>query len=140
MKATKKRAKKPTRAVTLLTQVEKLLSDVLKEGAALEKGLEKNVKTLLRTAETSVAAARNYFAAPAPAKVVRKAAKPKAAKRAVTAKKAKAKAKARAKAKPVAAAKKPAPRVVAAPRPEVFLPVPLTPPAPPATPPIITAL
>lgn len=139
MKATKKRAKKATRAVTLLTRIEELISDVLKEGAAIEKGLEKNVKTLLRTAEASVVAARKYFAAPAPAKVVvRKAAKPKAAKRAVAP--AKAKAKARPKAKHVAAAKKPAPRVVAKPRPEVFLPVPVTPPAPPAGPPVITAL
>jgi len=137
---TRKRAKKPTRAVTLLTKIERLLSDVLKEGAALEKGFEKNVRALLRTAETSVTAARDYFVKPAPAKVARKAAKPKAAKRVVTAAKAKTKAKAKAKAKPVAAAKKPAPRVVAAPRPEVILPVPLTPPAPPATPPVITAL
>jgi len=134
MKATKKRAKKPTRAVTLLTRIEGLLSDVLKEGAAIERGLEKNVKTLLRTAGASVEAAKKYFAAPTPAKVVRKAAKPKAAKRAP------AKAKAKAKAKPKAAAKKPAHRAVAAPRPQVILPVPYTPPVPPATPPVITAL
>lgn len=140
MKAAKKRAKtvkKAVRAVTLLTRIEELLADVMKEGASIEKSLEKNVKILLRTAESAISDAKDYFIAPPPAKPVRKVAK--VAKKAAPKVKAKAKAPVTAKKHPVAAKKRAATTVaVAKPQPEVILP-PFVTPAPPATPPIIIA-
>jgi len=65
---TKKRTPKP---VTLLTKVELLLSDVLQQCSEIEKSVEKNVYVLLRSAEASVAAAKNYFVAPEPSKIGR---------------------------------------------------------------------
>ena len=108
MKPAKKKMKKTTKAVTLLTRIEGMLSDVLKECSAIEKGLEKNVRALLRTAETSVEAARDYFVTPTPAKPVRKPAKRVAAKP-----KAKVKAKRRPVAKKHARPKVAPPRTVA---------------------------
>jgi len=85
MKATKK---KPAKAVTLLTKIEDLLSDVLDECSAFERTVERNVKVLIRAAEASVTAAKKYFAAPPPkparrpVKAVKKTAR-KAVKKAV---------------------------------------------------------
>jgi len=70
---TKKRTTK--KAVTLLTRIEGLLSDVLDECSAIEKGVEKNVRMLLRSAEASITVAREFFIAPEPAKGRQKAAK-----------------------------------------------------------------
>jgi len=63
MKPQKKQSKK---AATLLTKIEKLLADVLTECSAIEKSLEKNFRQLLRTAEVSIAAAKE-FVTPGPA-------------------------------------------------------------------------
>ena len=72
----KKHTKK---AVTLLTKIETLLSDVFDECSkiekSVEKSVEKNVGVLLRSAEVSIAAAKDYFAAPELPKVRRKTAK-----------------------------------------------------------------
>ena len=57
MKAHKKQSKK---AVTLLTQIEKLLTGVLKECSALEITVEKSFRQLLHTAEVSIAAAKEF--------------------------------------------------------------------------------
>lgn len=59
MKSNKKHSKK---AVTLLTKIETLLDDVLAECAAIEKGAEKNVKELLRSAEGPIAKAKEFLA------------------------------------------------------------------------------
>jgi len=65
----KKRTPKP---VTLLTKIETLLSDVLQQCSEIEKSVEKNALVLLRAAEASVAAAKNYFITPEPPKIQRK--------------------------------------------------------------------
>jgi hypothetical protein len=83
MKAKKRTTKK---AVTLLTKIETLLSDVLDECAAVGKSVEKNVGVLLRSAEASITVAKEFFIAPEPAKdrpKVAKAAKPVTRHRAV---------------------------------------------------------
>jgi hypothetical protein len=72
MKAKKRTTKK---AVTLLTRIEGLLSDVLDECSAIEKSVEKNVRMLLRSAEASITVAKEFFVAPEPAKGRQKAAK-----------------------------------------------------------------
>jgi len=54
----KRKSKKP---VTLLTQVEGLLCDVLGQLSLLEKSVEKNVRDLLLTAEASVAKAKDFI-------------------------------------------------------------------------------
>jgi len=69
---TKKRTPKP---VTLLTKVEMLLSDVLQGCSEIEKSVEKDVRMLLRSAEASVSAAKDYFVAPEPSKTRRKTAR-----------------------------------------------------------------
>ncbi|HYA16621.1 MAG TPA: hypothetical protein VEF06_04100 [Bryobacteraceae bacterium] len=113
----KAKKKKPAKAVTLLTKVESLLSDVLDECSVIEKGVEKNVRLLIRAAGASIAAAKEFFAAPPPArpaprpvKAVKKAVK-RVAKRAAAKRPA---ARARAKGRKPAA---PAPAPVAAPVP-----------------------
>jgi len=58
MKTQKKHSKK---AVTLLTKIERLLSDVVAECSAIEKSVEKNVRGLLHTAEISIAAAKEFI-------------------------------------------------------------------------------
>ena len=70
--------KKTKKAVTLLEKVETLLSDVLKEGSAIEKSLEKNVRELLLSAKGSVDAAMNYFSALPASATSKKVAKRKA--------------------------------------------------------------
>ena len=72
----KTKKKTPRKAVTLLTKTETLLNDVYDECAAIEKDVEKKVWALLRSAEASIAAAKDFFTAPAPAK---RRAKPAAA-------------------------------------------------------------
>jgi hypothetical protein len=57
----KSKKKKSTKAVTLLNQIEALLSDLVAECAVVEKGVEKNVRELLRSAEASVAMAKDFF-------------------------------------------------------------------------------
>ena len=59
MKTKQKHSKK---AVTLLTRIETLLADVLAECSAIEKTIEKNVRDLLRTAEVSIAQAKDFIA------------------------------------------------------------------------------
>jgi len=137
MKRAKKKEKKTIKAVTLLTRIEALLADVLDECAAIEKSMEKNVRSLLRAAESSIAAAKDYFIAPEPPKAMRKPVKRVVAKPKVKAK-APAKVKPAAKKRPVAA-KRRAPMTVAVAKPEVLTTAPFVPPVPPATPPVITA-
>lgn len=76
-KTTAKKTKKRTtkKAVTLLTKIETLLSDVLVECAAIGKSVEKNAAVLLRSAEASIADAKDYFTAPEPPKARRKTVK-----------------------------------------------------------------
>ncbi|MGA2882783.1 MAG: hypothetical protein ABSG13_27850 [Bryobacteraceae bacterium] len=70
------KSKKHTKkAVTLLTKIETLLSDVFDECSKIEKSVEKNVGVLLRSAEVSIAAAKDYFAAPELPKVPKKIAR-----------------------------------------------------------------
>jgi hypothetical protein len=69
-----KSKKRTTKAVTLLTRVETLLSDVLEECSDIEKSVEKNIRVLLRSAEASIAVAKDYFTASEPSKVRRKTA------------------------------------------------------------------
>ena len=68
----KRRSKKP---VTLLTQIEGLLCDVLAGLSCVGKSVEKNVRDLLLTAEASVAKAKDLItpalAPAAPRKPVR---------------------------------------------------------------------
>lgn len=128
----KTKTRKSTKAITLLTRIEALLSDVLVECSAFEKSVEKNVRGLLRTAEASIAAAKDYFAPAAPPKARQKAVKKPARRVARTGAKPAAAAKRRA-AAPAAkrAVKRAAPvkpqRAVVARQPEnAALPVPLT--------------
>ena len=55
-----KRNKKSTKAVTLLSRIETLLSDVLDECAAIEKTVEKQVRKLLVAAGESIAEAKEF--------------------------------------------------------------------------------
>ena len=64
-----KTKKKTPKAVTLLTKIEALLFDVFKECSEIERSVEKNVRALLSSAETSIAAAKDYFIAPELSKV-----------------------------------------------------------------------
>lgn len=54
--------KKSTKAVTLLTRIESLLSDAVDQLSAFEKSVEKNARELLVTAETSVSKAKEFIA------------------------------------------------------------------------------
>ena len=54
--------KRPAKAVTLLTKIEDLLADALKEFSVIEKSIEKNVRELLLSAEASISAAKNFIA------------------------------------------------------------------------------
>jgi len=51
------------KAVTLLTKIESLLSDVLDEYSVIEKQVEKNVRSVLQSAQASVASALKYVGA-----------------------------------------------------------------------------
>ena len=68
MKEKKKHSKK---AVTLLEQIETLLSDVLKECAVIEESIEKNVRELLLSAEQSILKAKTFIT-PAPTETARR--------------------------------------------------------------------
>jgi len=68
MKSEKKHSKK---AVTLLTQIEKLLANVLAQCSEIENSVEKNVRELLLSAEKSIVIAKDFFT-PAPTGAVRK--------------------------------------------------------------------
>jgi hypothetical protein len=78
--------KKVKKTVTLLTKIETLLSDVLDEGLAIEKTVEKNVRELLLSAQSSISSAIDYFTAAPPAEARHKPVKT-TAKTAVKAKK-----------------------------------------------------
>jgi division protein CdvB (Snf7/Vps24/ESCRT-III family) len=54
---------KPKKAVTLLTRIETLLSDVLDEYSVIEKHVEKNVRAVLLSAQESVVSAINFISA-----------------------------------------------------------------------------
>lgn len=54
---------KSKKAVTLLTRVESLLSDVLDEYSVIEKQVEKNVRAGLLSAQKSVNSAMNFIRA-----------------------------------------------------------------------------
>jgi hypothetical protein len=75
----KTKKKKPTNAVTLLTRIETLLSDVIDECSDIEKSVEKNVRELLVSAQASIGSAIDFFrAAPSPAARKKTTAKRKA--------------------------------------------------------------
>lgn len=65
----KRKSKKP---VTLLTQIQGLLSDVLGQLSFIEKSVEKNVRELLLAAEDSVAKAKDFITPALPAAAPRK--------------------------------------------------------------------
>lgn len=58
----KKSKRKSTKPVALLTKIEALLSDVLNELSSIEKSVERNVRELLLSAETSIARAKKFIA------------------------------------------------------------------------------
>lgn len=66
----KSKKKKPAKAITLLTQIETLLSDVLDELSVIEKSVEKNVRELLVSAEASISKAKDFISL-SPSPVVR---------------------------------------------------------------------
>jgi hypothetical protein len=66
---------KSKKAVTLLTRIESLLSDVLDEYSVIEKHVEKNVRAVLLSAQASVASALDFIGALPSAGVRQKAAK-----------------------------------------------------------------
>lgn len=74
----KSKKKKSTKAVTLLEKIEKLLSDVIDECSGIEKSVEKNVREVLLSAQSSIGSAINYFSAAPSSEVPHKAAKSKA--------------------------------------------------------------
>jgi hypothetical protein len=61
---------KSKKAVTLLTRIESLLSDVLDESSVIEKQVQKNVRAVLLSAQASVASALDFVSA-LPSAVVR---------------------------------------------------------------------
>ena len=61
---------KSKKAVTLLTRIETLLSDVLDECSAIEKSVEKSVREALASAQASVVSARDYIMSVVPASEV----------------------------------------------------------------------
>jgi hypothetical protein len=74
-----KTKKKTTKAVTLLTRIGTLLSDVIDDCSGIEKSVEKNAKEVLVAAQKSIASALEFFSsAAAPAVAPKAAAKPKA--------------------------------------------------------------
>jgi hypothetical protein len=62
----KTKKKEPTNAVTLLTRIETLLSDVIDECSDIEKSVEKNVRELLTSAQASISSAIEFFSAAPP--------------------------------------------------------------------------
>ena len=71
----KSKNKKTAKAVTLLTQIETLLGDVLEEFSVIEKSVEKTVRELLLSAEASISKARDFITPAASPAVRRTAAK-----------------------------------------------------------------
>ena len=71
-KATKKKA---TNAVTLLTRIETLLSDVLDQCVGIEKSVEKNAREVLGSAQKSISSAIDYFSVAQSSEVPKKTAK-----------------------------------------------------------------
>ena len=69
---------KSTKAVTLLTKIETLLSDVLAECSNIEKSVEKNVREVLLSAQSSIVSAVDFIKALPSSEVPRKTAKSKA--------------------------------------------------------------
>jgi hypothetical protein len=53
--------RKSPQPVTLLTKIEGLLADVLRELSSVEESVEKNVRELLVSAAASVAAAKDFI-------------------------------------------------------------------------------
>ena len=68
----KKKAKKP---VTLLTRIEKSLSEVLDELSVVEKSAEKNVRAGLVSAQNAIGSAIDFISALPPFEVGKKATK-----------------------------------------------------------------
>lgn len=82
-----KTKKKSPKAVTLLTKIETLLSDALAECSAIEKSVEKNVRELLLSAQSSISSAIDFVGGVAASAVPQKAAAKKKAKPSVKARK-----------------------------------------------------
>jgi division protein CdvB (Snf7/Vps24/ESCRT-III family) len=89
---------KSKKAVTLLTRVESLLSDVLDEYSVIEKQVEKNVRAGLLSAKESVKSAMKFISALPDAQISYKSGRPHA--------KAKTRAKTSVRAKKTSAARK----------------------------------
>jgi len=83
----KTKKKKSPKAVTLLTRIGTLLSDAIDECSAIEKSVERNVRDLLVSAQSSILSARDYVVKAAPSFEVRKKPAKRKAKPAVKAKK-----------------------------------------------------
>jgi len=82
-----KTKKKSPKAVTLLTRIGTLLSDAIDECSAIEKSVEKNVRELLVSAQSSILSARDFVVSAAPSFEVRKKPAKRKAKPSVKAKK-----------------------------------------------------
>ena len=70
-----KSKKKSKKAVSLLTRIEKSLSEVLDELSVVEKSAEKNVRAGLVAAQKSIGSAIDFISALPPFEVKKKAAK-----------------------------------------------------------------
>jgi division protein CdvB (Snf7/Vps24/ESCRT-III family) len=69
---------KSKKAVTLLTRVKSLLSDVLDEYSVIEKQAEKKVRTVLLSAQKSVGSAMDFISALPAAQIPYKSGRPRA--------------------------------------------------------------
>jgi hypothetical protein len=75
----KPKKKKSPKAVTLLTRVETLLSDVIDQCSDIEKSVDKNVRELLTSAQKSISSAIDFVVSATPSsEVPQRAAKSKA--------------------------------------------------------------
>ncbi|HTW31436.1 MAG TPA: hypothetical protein VMD76_07140 [Candidatus Sulfotelmatobacter sp.] len=86
----KTKKKSPPKAITLLTRVQTLLADVLDGCSVIEKSVEKNVRELLVSAESSISKAKDFItpsASTAPRHTAAKSRPRAKAKRVVRAKK-----------------------------------------------------
>jgi hypothetical protein len=66
---------KSKKAVTLLTRMERILSDVLDEYSVIEKNVEKNVRQMLLSAQASIVSAIEFISALPSSEVQQKTAK-----------------------------------------------------------------
>lgn len=73
-----KAKKSSKKAVTMLTRIDRLLSDVLDECSAIEKNVEKNVRVLLLSAKESIVSAKDFVSASLSSEVRHKASPSKA--------------------------------------------------------------